>query len=184
MSERLVLGVTGSPGTGKSTVAQYLNDEHDFTIFESSSIIKARAKFDGLKLVDRAGYDSFFRNQQNIHGKSWLADLMIKSDVGNVVQSGLRAKYDFLRIKEAGGVVIALSCPPQICIDRIDTSNPKNPQTVDEYVEHQLIEESINDFGTHTNWCVNNADYNIDTSQPIADTLHLVSEVVAELLAK
>jgi hypothetical protein len=80
-----------------------------------------------------------------------------------------------------GGIVIALTCPPDICLKRIDSSNPKNPKTLEEYAAHQVIENSPdeNGYGSHTVWCIENANVAFNTSKPLSITLSEVNELLA-----
>lgn len=183
MNKRLVLGLSGFPGTGKTKIAKHLKEEHDFTVFEGSEILRARAVALGQVLTDRSSYDTFFREQQRQLGMSWLADMALASEGYRILQCGLRARPDFARIKQFRGVVLGLMCPPEVCVARIDTTNPKNPKTIGEYFMHMALEESTDEYGTHTGWCVASADHHIDTSQPVEAMLDQVDKVIARIEA-
>lgn len=182
MNEQLILGLTGHPGTGKSTLCDYLAKEHGFLVLEGSAVIKQYAGKMGIKLASRDSYDAFFRNRQRTHGMTWLSDITISADHDRVLQGGLRSRYDFGQIKSVGGFTLALTCPSQTALERIDTSNPKNPNTIEEYELHKHLEESNNDeYGTHTAWCVANADYMLDTAKPLDETCNEVDILISEL---
>ena len=181
MANQLILGLTGFSGTGKTTVSNHLARKHGFELFEGSYWIKEAAKATGQTLTDRSSYEEMFREQQRQKGVSWLADMMLRSDSERVVQVGLRSKYDLLRIKQAGGAVIALECAPEICIERVDRANAKNPRTAKEYLAHQLLETSCDEFGSNTPWVVAHADYTVDTSGLEEITFSLVDSIVYEL---
>jgi dephospho-CoA kinase len=178
MKERLVLGLAGYPQTGKTTSSNYLADVHGFKIFECSRMIRSTASELGVDLDTRFSFDRFFREQQIVRGMSWLSDIILASEEKRILQTGLRSLYDFCNIKAAGGFVVALTCPPEICINRVDASDAKNPLTLTEYVEHKASEESPNIYGSHTDWCVANADYTIDTSGPVEHTYSELDHVV------
>lgn len=181
MSERILIGLTGLPGTGKSTLCEYLAEEHNFLILEGSTILKSFANEAGLRLTSRESYDGFFRDMQRAQGMSWLSDITIGASHDRVLQGGLRSRYDFNQIKRAGGLIAALVCPPAIALERIDTSNPKNAQTIEEYQQHVLLEESTEEFGTHTGWCVDNADIKLHTDKPIEETFADVDALINSL---
>jgi cytidylate kinase len=164
MAERLVVAIVGSPGTGKSTMARYMHRVYGFEVFEGGATIKAAAREQGITVSERSEYDEFMRDEQIRSGMSWLSDRLLARSGDRLLHAGMRSKHDFKRVKDVGGTVIGLVCPPEICVSRIDTSDPKNPKTAEEYVAHQLLEESPDTFGSHTGWCVRNADYQIDTS--------------------
>jgi shikimate kinase len=181
MKNKLVLGLTGHPGTGKSTLCDYMAEKHDFLVLEGSVLLKKYAGEQGVKLATRESYMDFFRQQQHTLGFSWLSDITFAASHNRVLQGGLRSKYDFKQIKERGGFIVALTCSPEVALERIDTSNPKNPQTIEQYNQHKLLDESPDEYGAHTSWCIENADYHLDTAKPLTETHLEVDELMAEL---
>lgn len=181
MRERLVLGLTGFSGTGKTTLANYLAKEHGFSLLEGSALIRKRAEEAGMLLDSRNTYEAFFREQQLGRGLDWISETMLTMNAARLLQVGLRSPADLRNIQRVGGKVIGLVCPPALCVSRIDTANPKNPATVKEYIEHQAIEESANETGSHTALTVDNADYTLDTSRSIECSYAQLDSIVAEL---
>ena len=181
MSERLIVGLSGHSGTGKSTICNYMKAEHGFLVLEGSTILKQYASEAGVSLTSRDTYEDFFRQRQRSHGKTWLSDITLSTAGDRVLQGGLRSKYDLHNIKRAGGFVLALICPPLVALQRIDTSNPKNPRTADEYEQHLVLEESADDYGLNTAWCVANADYSIDTANPLEQTYADIDKALSEM---
>ena len=175
------LGLTGFSGTGKSTISRYMAEKHDFLVLEGSDVLKQVAVEEGVSLSVRSDYESFFRQQQRIRGMSWLSEMVIKAEGARVMQGGLRSRYDFNNIKQNGGHVLALVCPSEVCLERVDKTNPKNPQTPEEYVAQLEIEESDDEYGLHTGWCVANADCTFDTSSPLEVTYAEIDAVISEL---
>ena len=180
MSEKIVLGLTGFSGTGKTTLAEYLSREHGFTLFENSSRLRHAAAEAGQTLSSRNDYEQFFRQQQVVRGLSWLSDEMLAIDADRLLQVGLRSPHDLRNIQRVGGRIIGLVCPPSVCITRIDTTDPKNPSTIEEYIQHQAIEESLLEVGSHTAWAVMNANYGLNTASPIEHTYAELNSIVAE----
>lgn len=185
MSQRLILAFSGFSGTGKSTLANYLEVEHDFFTFEGSSYLKVLAESEGIQLRKRTEYADYYQKSQHELGKSWLVDTMLRRPEKRLLNTGLRNRADYERIHSAGGLVIALTCPVSTCLDRIDTTNPKNPRNKAEYELHKMLDSSGTEdgYGLHTAWTVEHADITLDTSAPIYETFHSLSEIVAELEA-
>ena len=178
MTERLVFGLTGYSGTGKTTISNHLADK-GIVVEEGSGIIKVAAATRGSVPSTRQEYEEAFRTEQKYRGMSWLSERILASDGTSIMQVGLRAKPDFLNLKRHKGLIIALVCPIELCLARIDASNPKNPRTAEEYLEHQAIENNpdANGFGSYTQWCVEHADYSIDTSQSLEAVLGEVDAI-------
>jgi dephospho-CoA kinase len=181
MSERKIWALTGYAGTGKTTCAEYLANAHGLVAVEGSALIREAATNMGVILEARRDYELVFRAMQRSKGMAWIAEATLASTEGDVLQSGLRAIPDFHRIKQAGGSVIALTCAREVCLSRIDTANPKNPRTVADYFNHQDLESSpdIDGYGSSTGWCVDSADYVINTTQSLAATFAELDVILA-----
>ncbi|MDB5176326.1 MAG: hypothetical protein JWM81_1184 [Candidatus Saccharibacteria bacterium] len=177
------MGLTGSSGTGKSTISKHLASKRGLFVEEGSVLIRRAASERGQSLSSRADYEAVFRAEQRSRGMTWLSDSLLASNYERKLQGGLRAQCDFLNLKKASGFIVALVCPIEICLERIDTSNPKNPRTAEEYIQHQAIENTPdqNGYGTHTSWCVENADYTIDTSGPLDVTLAEIDALIIQI---
>lgn len=169
MIERLLVGMTGYSGTGKSTISKHLADTYGFYVQEGSVLIRQVASERGQTLTSRVDYEETFRATQKSRGMTWLSESLLASSGERLLHAGLRAKCDLKNIKQAGGMIIALICPEELCVERIDSSNPKNPTTIEEYRQHQALENNPdeNGYGAHTSWCIDNADYRIYTSGPL-----------------
>lgn len=181
MTKRIIIGLTGLSGTGKSTVSEHLTSEHGFHVLEGSAVLKRIATEDGVTLSAREDYDKFFREQQRLRGMDWLSRMVMDSDGDRVMQGGLRSRSDFNNIRRNGGHILALVCPPEICVQRVDPANPKNPTTLEAYEAQVALEESKDEFGMHTEWCVTNADYTFDTSKPLKATYNDIDSVISQL---
>jgi dephospho-CoA kinase len=171
--------VSGYPGTGKSTIANYFHDKYNFYIFEGSTTIREEASRRGVELRKREDYESFHISLREELGDAWLTNAAMSINESRVIQSGLRLKSNYYRVKEVGGIVLGLVCPPEVCVQRSDKNNPKNPKTVDDYHEHVAIETSPYDYGSQTAWVVDHADYVLDTSRPLAETFEEIDSIIA-----
>lgn len=181
MNERLILGLTGLSGTGKTTISRHFASAHGVDVQEDSSILKQVAAELGVVLSTRQDYEAFFREQQHLRGMDWLSRMVLERPGNRVMQAGLRSKYDFENVKRHGGYILALVCPPELCIQRVDASNPKNPTTLEDYAAQVALEESGDQYGLRTQWCVEHADFTFDTSKLLEVTHSEVDAVFASL---
>ena len=182
--KRLIIGLTGHSGAGKSTAADYLAEKYQLKVFEGSAILRQDAAKQGRQLVVREDYEGFFREQQQRRGLDYLSRLLLASDAPRALQSGLRSPADCERLQAVRGVVIGLVCDSAVALARTDKTNPKNAATIEQYAEQQKLQESTDEFGSHVSWIVEHADYQIDTSGPVEQTQAELDRVVAETLRK
>jgi hypothetical protein len=179
---RLVVGLCGNPGSGKSNFGKYLAEAHGFTAVESSQLIAEAAANAGRRLSARGDYDLFFREQQRAKGMAWLAKRALSIQAERLVLVGLRPRPDYLRLRRDGAIIIALACAPDDCLARMDRSNPKNPQNPAEYEEHLRLEASTDEYGAHTAWVMEHADHELDTARPEARVQADLDLIVASAL--
>lgn len=181
---RLIIGLTGHSGTGKSTAADYLANKYGFKLFENSQAIREDAVAAGVTLAARKNYNDFYRQQQHLLGKDYLAKRVIGSNELRILQAGLRSRADLEFLQQSGGFVIALVCDPAVALARIDKTIPKNAQTIEQYLAQQRLDDSTDEYGTHVTWAVDHADYQIDTSGSVKRTRAELDQVMSEILSK
>lgn len=183
MSNKIILALAGPSGSGKTALAEHLATQHGFYAFEGSTVIKASAAEVGEELVDREDYLRFYEARQRQLGKTWLVDAMLARPEPRLVDVGLRCRADVQRLHQAGGLVVALACPPQQCLERIDTTNPKNAQNIRQYTQHLALENGGNSdgYGLHLNWVLEHADVTIDTAGPLSHSTADIDTLVAQL---
>ena len=174
----LIIGLAGAPGTGKTTVSKHLEKVYGFTVFEGSEHLKKTAAAEGIALITRQDYDEFHRQKQQIYGLTWLSDTALAIGAERLVFSGIRTRPNALKLRSVGGFIVALHCPPEQCIARMDPNNPKNVKTVKEYNQQLAQQESPTDEGAHSLWVVDNADYTLDTSLPEAVVMECTNVLV------
>jgi dephospho-CoA kinase len=173
----LLVGVTGNPGVGKTTVSSRLEKEHGFTVIEGSAYLRQQASQVGVNLEAREDYDSFYRLLQIYEGLNCVIDHTLSHDAKRLAHSGLRTKTGLEAIKSAGGLIIAVTCPTETVLERVEPG-PKNATAPKEYEEILRLDNSQDAFGSHTQWCIDHADYYIDNSGSITATHQQVDETI------
>lgn len=179
--QRPIIGVTGHAGSGKSTVGKYLSERYGFTCFEGSSDIKKRATSHGVELSDRMSYENYYRDTQAKLGFNWLSQIVLGHS-GPVAQIGLRTRADTFNLRSHGGITIATVCPLEVCYERADKKNPKNARSFEQYIEDEAALDSDSEFGSQVNWTIEQADYHVDSDQPLSDFQAAVGEIVDRYL--
>lgn len=173
----LLIGITGNSGVGKSTVSTHLEKEHDFTVVEGSAYIRKQAQQIGVNLEAREDYDSFYRLLQLYKGLNCAVDHTLSHDAERLAHSGLRTKDGLEAIKSVGGLIVAVTCPTEVILERAEP-DPKNATTPEGYEEMLQLDNSKDVLGSHTQWCIDRADYYIDNSGTVAETHNQINEIV------
>jgi predicted kinase len=180
----LVLSISGPPGSGKSTLAERLRIVHGFYTLENSKLINETAVAMGrVALTYRDEYEGFFREEQKRSGMAWIADRLLARPEHRLGHIGLRTSFDLDQVHRVNGLALALDCAPEICLERIDRDNVKNPTTIDEYMDHLRIQDSTDEYGSHLSWVMTHADRHLDTSLSFSVTSAEIDSIVAELAA-
>lgn len=76
-----------------------------------------------------------------------------------------------------GGLIVAVTCPTEVILERAEP-DPKNATTPEGYEEMLQLDNSKDVLGSHTQWCIDRADYYIDNSGTVAETHNQINEIV------
>lgn len=179
--KELLLGITGGAGSGKTTLADHIGRAYKARIFEASTLIRESAITNWKEPpTNRDEYIAQFRYEQaRRHNKAWLSSHVIDSPESYIVFSGLRSRYDVMNLQRAGGLVVALVCPPELAAER-EASRKNITLDFDAYMESERSENSEDNYGPHLDWCIQHADTHIDTSAPFGDILRQLNDIVAQ----
>lgn len=180
MSEQLFIGLTGDPGSGKSTAAEYLHTAHGFAEFAGSTYLKKLATEYGVELRRRADYNAFQRRLRLERSKSFVADATLEMTEPRVMNVGIRNKWDVQKLQKSGGLIIALTCPLEVRFERVAGTDEKYPVTLEEFVAAEAPEYNDPDpYGQHTHWAMDHADYVIDSSSgSLAEVRRILDDIV------
>ncbi len=179
MSERLLLGLAGDPGSGKSAGAEYLTAVHAFSAFMGSAFLKQLAAIQGVELRQRVDYGNFQRRLRLERSQSFATDAMLNMPGNRIVNNGIRNRFDVQRLQEAGGLVVAFACPIIIRYERTRGTDDKYPDILEDFIAAEAQEYDDPDpFGQHTHWAMENADYTVDSSRPLAEVHKELDKIV------
>lgn len=179
---KIILGLIGNPGSGKTALARYLADVHNFYHFEGSEGLRQLADEEDVDLATRTDYSDFHRRMQQERGKTILADLFLKHSEDELVFAGLRSTYNAHKLQAAGGKIIALQAPVDVRFARIDHTGLKYEETLETFKkseEEQLV--SSDGLGADLANTIELADYTLDTSKLFAETVQEIEAIIATL---
>ncbi len=175
-----MFGINGNPGSGKTAAGKYLNRLHGFYEFSGSDYLKQKATERRLRLVQRDDYRILQRRLRDELSRSFVADASIAVPAERVANIGIRNKLDAQKHLKVGGIIVALYCPLEIRFSRTAGSDPKYPDTLEEFIAAEAPEYDDPDpYGQHTDWTMAHAHHSIDTSRPIENLYKALAEIVA-----
>ena len=185
MANRLILGITGYPGAGKSEAGNYLAKHHGFHIFDGGKYLKQEAAKEDVALQERQDYNDSYTKLRRERTASFIADLTLEMPGRRVANIGLRKEADARKLLSAGGLIVAIYCPLGLRHMRTQMNDgeidPKYPQTLGEFhAVEKMEEESSDPGGTDIGWIFEQAKLHINNSGSIAD-LHRNLDIVVGL---
>jgi cytidylate kinase len=178
VSKRIIIGLVGNPGSGKTTLARYLAKNHGFLHFEGSDYLRSAAKKQGVTLSTRSDYSDYHRQLQRKFGPTVMADYLLSRPNEKLVYAGLRSTQNARKLQEAGGIIVALEAPVEVRFARIDHSGLKYEKTLNEFKKAEEAQyESPDHLGADLQSTMELADVVLDTSAQFEETLAAITQI-------
>lgn len=181
-SPRIIIGIAGNPGSGKTAIAKYLAAKYGFFHFEGSDYLRQVATARNVELKTRKDYSGFHRLLQQENGLSVLADYLLSREETKLVFSGIRSIYNAQKIKDNGGIIIALEAPIEVRFARIDHSGLKYEKDLDNFKKNEESQYASTDhLGADLSATMKLADITLDTNKPIGETSQEIDRIIDHL---
>jgi cytidylate kinase len=176
--KELVVAFSGYPGTGKTELAEYLERTYGFALREGSTAIREDAARNGITLKGRQDYVDY-NASRNKDGDTWLAEALLDTPEKRIILPGLRAVSHKNYLRQHYPLLhIGIICPPEVCIERIDKTDPKNPQTLDEYFEHMAMDNRDNPREQQVDVMLATADILVSNNKPLAECQRELDHII------
>lgn len=180
----IIFGVTGTDGSGKGTVVEYLIQHHGFVHYSARALWVEEIERRGLP-VTRANMRLIANDLRKLHGRDYLITECIrqareKNDVRIVIDS-LRATAEAQRLHTEGGTLLAVDADQKLRYERIqERKSVSDSVSFDEFVSHEKIEMNDPDpNGMQKEAVIAIADYTI-TNNGTLEELHAYIEDVLQ----
>lgn len=162
----VVVCVVGQPGSGKDTLANFLEKKKNFSHISTGNIIREEMKKKNIS-IDRENMRIFSQNRRRETGNSYPANIAVGKIVGNTVISGPRNAEEILVFKDKFGenfILVAVDAPIKVRYERIKNGRGRTGDNIS-FNEFNAQEEAELSSKTHgLNELLLAADYVIDNS--------------------
>ena len=175
---RLNLGLTGMPGSGKTTAGDYLEARHGFKQFMGSDFLKQQAAQEGIALASRAQFAQYYEEQRQLRGNDFIASLGLEMPGDRVVNVGVRTRSDVERFINAGGVLLGIVCDVTNRFDRTAGTNPKYPTDISDFIEVDKLENTGEELGMNVYEAMQSATHIIDNNSTTEEFYGQLDDIV------
>jgi dephospho-CoA kinase len=162
----MLIGITGTDGSGKGTVVDYLISEKGFTHYSARAIY--------LEEIDRRGIEQSRANMRIVandlraeHGDDFLITYYLKKikeeGTENAIIESIRAHSEAVTLKNSGGILIAVDADQKLRFERVQERRSESDRvSFEEFVAHEAIELNDPDpHGMQKQKVIDMADYTI-----------------------
>lgn len=165
--KRVIIGLAGFPGAGKTTAARYM-EEKGFGIITLSDFIKKEVKKKNLPPT-RMVLQNYGNRMRKKYGPQILAQLAVKKieseSLSRAVIDGIRNKYEvkFLEV-ENGFFFIGVKADAKIRYKRVlKKRGAKKVGSYKEFCKHEAREDSLgsSEVGLRVKDCLSMAKYSV-----------------------
>jgi dephospho-CoA kinase len=141
----LIIGVAGTNGSGKDTIAKVLSEKHDFYAASATDMLGAELTRRGLP-HERENKRTVSAEWRREHGLGVIVDKAVEeaktAGYTKLVVGSLRNPGEVDKVHELGGEVIWVDSDPRVRYDRIQKNNRGRVEDAKTY-EQFLAEEEV-----------------------------------------
>lgn len=185
----MIIGVTGTDGSGKGTLTDYLIREYSFAHFSAREFIVAEIKRRNL-VIDRAN----MRLVANALRAEKGNDVLVKeaflwreqNSIDCVVIESIRAVAEVDTLKAGGGTLLAVDADPELRYQRIAARHSASDSvTYEQFLAHEELEKNDPDpHGMQKAKVIAMADHTITNTASVPELEKAVEELMGSLGVK
>jgi len=185
----IVIGLTGTIGSGKNIVAEILKSRFDSWYVSLSSVIRAEIE-KKRRVLSRTSLQDHGDELRKKYGGHILAKLAVEYLQRNkkvIIIDGIRNPGEIEWLKNRFGndfILIAIDAPREMRYERTIKRNRENdPKSWEEFLEADERDLGTNqpEHGQHTRACLDKADFFIDNSGTEEELRKKVNEIIENI---
>lgn len=143
-----IIGLAGTNGSGKDTVAHLLRDEHGYLFADATTMLGDELTKRGLphERVNKSDLSAEWRRE---HGMGVIVDKAVEmfkaGDYKGLIVGSLRHPGEADRVHELGGIVVWVDADQHVRYDRISNTNRgriEDNKTFEQFAEEEAREMS------------------------------------------
>ncbi len=181
----LLLALAGNPGSGKTSISNYVAARYGIPRVTGSEILLEWAGDLGIDLVSRTDYTNFHHRMSQERGtQALIGAILERQGTKGLINDGLRVWSDSETFKSLGGKVIALWCPLNERLSRVSRLNDSKYRTdnADAFLADEVVAYNSSDpHGQHTLKVMGAADYDIEANRPLEEVFAQIDAIIAQI---
>lgn len=174
---RLDFGLTGMPGSGKTTSADYLEERYGFIQFSGSDYLLDEARKIDLTLNTRADFMEFYRQQRLIKGANFIAKQSLETPGDRVLNVGIRTDADVDYFLAAGGILIGVLCDVDNRFHRTAGTGAKYPRDLAAFKQADALDNLNDDTGMYVDYALQYATHRVDNNDGLQELYFQLDDI-------
>lgn len=189
---KVVIGLTGTIGSGKDAVSNYLKQKFNCFYVKVSNVLRneLEKKKRGLdrKLLQDSGDDMRKKYGNFVLAKVSIDYLPRNKDL--IVIDGIRNPGEVDYLKKTFGrtfVLIAVDSSPEARFERLSKrGRPDDPKTWEEFLDMDSRDQGVGqpDYGQQTKRCMEHADFTISNDGTVEEFQTKIADIMQKLLGQ
>jgi len=183
----MIIGLTGTYGSGKDTVAEYLEKMRSFTHFSLSDVLRKELEKMGVPAVR----ENLIRIGTELRANEGHAVLAKRALEGfkpgyDFVVTSIRHPAEIEELKSRGDFfMVNVDAPAALRFERISKRQRKgDPETLERLLELEKIESQTSGSGQQLGECMKRADHILVNDTDTLEGLHSRIEAMVAVFAK
>lgn len=182
----VIIGITGTLGSGKGTIVEYLVNNKGFVHYSVSNYLKDILINNKLE-INRTNLQNIGNEIREKHGSDFITKQLFKlakSKNKNAVIESIRNPKEAEFIKSKGGVLFAITADQGVRYKRIiKRSSEKDHVTFKEFQKQEMREiENVNPNLQNLSKCILMTDYKFDNNSTIEKLYEQIEKTIQKII--